>query len=155
MDCKRTIRVWSPGALVLLTVCMGCGGAGDRWIKSQPNVVPAEGVVLYDGAPVADAIVVFAPVEGNYAASAITDDAGKFVLSCLRNKPGVIAGDYKVTVMKQAVRDEAPQTDETGAVIPPPMENIIPDKYSNPRKSKLTASIPSQGTRELKFDLQK
>jgi len=139
----------------MLIVCLGCStGEADKWARDQPEVVPAEGIVLFQGMPLEDATVVFSPVEGTHAASAVTDSAGRFILKSIRSKSGAVPGEYHVAIIKQQHGDEAPGVDETGAVIPPPMVSAIPEKYAHPKRSKLTAKVSETGSRDLKFDLK-
>jgi len=85
------------GATALLAVAL------TSCTSKPPAIVPVEGVVLLDGAPLPKVRVLFFPqakFEGasEYVAQGVTDDEGRFKLVC-RGKDGACAGESIVTVM--------------------------------------------------------
>jgi hypothetical protein len=94
---RRTF-IFSLGLIGVLGLLSGCGGGGSK----------VNGVVTLDGTPVAGATVVFTSEDGAVTASGMTDDQGKFALSCA-GKPEVPHGSFKVTVTKsKIVEGESP-----------------------------------------------
>lgn len=78
-------------ALVLIA---GCGRDG-------LNLAPVEGIVTLDGQPVADAGVVFSPIDPKQGppASGATDEVGRFTLMT-NNRGGAALGDHRVCISK-------------------------------------------------------
>jgi len=62
-------------------------------------LVKTEGIVKLDGTPVEGAGVTFSTEDGSRLYNGYSDSAGKFVMQ-LGDKPGVLPGTYKVTVVK-------------------------------------------------------
>ncbi|MFN0018381.1 MAG: hypothetical protein ACKVP0_08985 [Pirellulaceae bacterium] len=87
----------TPFLLVPL-LAMGCGGDGIARLKTHP----VEGVVQFEGKPLAGAFVVLHPKgvsdPKHLAAQAKTDATGKFKPATYDTSDGAIAGEYSVTV---------------------------------------------------------
>jgi len=80
-------------SLILLTVfCFGCSGSG-----TEVELGKVTGVVTMDGKPLADAVVIFIPENGN-PSTAQTDAAGKYELAHRGNAMGAIPGKHKVRI---------------------------------------------------------
>jgi hypothetical protein len=85
------------GASAALTVALtGCAA-------KPPAIVPVEGVVLLDGAPLPKVKVLFFPQApfdeaADYIAQGVTDDQGRFKLTC-HGKDGACACENIVVVM--------------------------------------------------------
>ena len=143
------------GLLLLCLSVWGCGGGTDPNLANRPAVVPAEGVVNFKGAPLEGATVIFSPTAGGAnGASASTDADGKFVLSAFPPDTGAVPGSYQVAITKMSIADTAASPashDAEGPVATP--KPLIPERYSNPASSGLTAEIPASGKQDLKFDL--
>jgi len=143
---KRSIVVgWLCAAAIGIIAASGCGN----------GLVPAEGVVLLDGQPIAGATVTLMPQGAGRPASAVTGPDGRFSASLPDAKQGVPPGDYRVAVMlvRQEVLKPSGTGDETsGAGGGPPVEYVVPRRYGNPETSGLTASLPGGGD-GLRFEL--
>ena len=120
------------------------------------KVVPASGIVTYQGKPLEGYRVVFMPTDGRRPASGVTDAQGRFVLGTNAANDGAPAGTHKV-----AFTWAPPQTGEPGqeSVIDTPGKMPkpkvkIPDKYNDPEKSDITYDVPGRGASDIKFDLQ-
>jgi hypothetical protein len=93
----------SQNNLVLAASCIafafsiiGCGKA------PPPPIVPAQGTVVLNGAPLPAAQVRFIPSTGygtEYIAAAVTDDQGHFTLEC-NGQPGACATENTVLVLE-------------------------------------------------------
>ena len=86
--------------VVLLLICFPvlCGCRDDPY--TIKGLVPASGTVIYEGAPLAEAIVSFSPIDGQgMAGTAMTDAKGRFVLST--RKPIVI--DFTAKTVSKTV----------------------------------------------------
>jgi hypothetical protein len=136
----------------------GCGSPPDPHLANRPAVAAAEGIVMYNGAPVAGATIILSPVAGGeYGASAMTDENGKFALSAFPPDPGVVPGSYQVSITKLSIpaaqEDLGEGHDADAPVIDPP-KSLIPEQYSDADRSGLTADIPESGKTDLQFDLK-
>ena len=141
---------WTSGALVMGSAFLvGCGG--------EPTLYPVSGTVKMAGVPLDSAQVFFtstnpshntANVATNfYRGVAVTDAFGQFEASSNIGKPGLAAGEYKVTVNrplnksgKALSRDDKDDDRPTGE----PVESI-PMPYCdnvNFMNSPLTITVP-------------
>src|SRR5262245_54216591 len=101
------IQLRSTAVVALcLAFVAGCGDSGG---PPKPKVYKVSGSVALDGAPVVGATVTFWCEESPKPATGITDKDGKFQLSTYDLNDGAIAGDHKITVVK----DEAPKVQTT------------------------------------------
>jgi hypothetical protein len=138
----RHVRRWQDLlTLGLLITVTGCG-SGLEW-------KPIHGAVTLDGQPLAEAAVLFQPIDGGPVASGNTDAQGNFTLTTA-GKPGALAGRYQVAVNKSILRGLKPDgtVSDEGAWT----EWISPQQYSLPATSGLTAEVTSGGN-EFDFSL--
>src|SRR5262249_13776589 len=110
---------------------------------------PGRGRVLYQGKPVADAVVAFYYINPKdkkltQRADALCDEDGTFVLSTYEPNDGIPVGEYAVSV---ALRQ--PRWDDEGR----PGKNLLPAKYASPRTSELTFTV-KEGTNEFVIELK-
>lgn len=159
--------------LILFLVVSTCAPGCRR--RKIPGLVPATGVVTYEGIPLAWATLTFAPEEkkGKAAANqnarvstAMTNQNGEFILGTLGLK-GALPGEYEVTVEKyiadgdDAVEKWENQRKEAGYSEPAATEDVfdvvsaIPLKYSNKKTSGIKIVIPEKGSKELSIELGK
>ena len=137
--------------IVVMAVAVGCGSDGPPAPEKLP-VVPASGVVIYQGKPVAEASVAFQHTEGKVSATGKTDANGKFKLSTYGKDDGAPAGGYRVTVAVSGVKEIEP-----GVLAPVPeggFQSPIPLKYANPVETDLNVEIPAAGSSDLKLELK-
>ncbi len=140
----------------LKSVLMGCfvlalAGCGPD-LSHLPETVTAEGTLTLDGQPVEGAAVNFVSEVNSYHASAVTDADGKFVLRAFEEKPGAVAGDYRVTVNKTVVA-ESGGGEEEEAIGEVNVSYGLPKKYAALGTSGLSQTIPADGTTELVVEL--
>lgn len=151
---------------LFLSLLVGCG-------SSDPDVNYVEGVVTMGGNPVADATVIFSPVEGSGGrpATGKTDAAGVYKLTDLQASTvnsGAAIGEYQVSINKSSgdqigaglgeggdtIDDSA---EDQGAGIAPDkvigMKSLVPDKYTRPDTSGLTATVKAGRNEGVNFDL--
>lgn len=101
------IGFWGPIAAITCAVA-GCGG------QTGPAIYPVSGVVLRDGAPLADANIEFMPDKGRPSAGT-TDGNGKFVLEYIQGQRGALKGPHKVRVVE---RFQGARADAAGPAAP-------------------------------------
>lgn len=122
-------------AIVALVVCLaGCG----------QGLVDVSGQVMLDGEPLTTGTVVFTADDKPMAVGDIGED-GRYSLQT-GGEPGVLPGDYRVSVSAYRTR---PAVDGTGEPIP---ELLTPAKYNNAATSGLTATVGG-GNDEINLDL--
>lgn len=146
-------RNWAFCSLAVAAVwsLAGCGVSEPPGPKQLP-IVPATGVVTYNGAPLANATISCQHADGEAAASGKSDSSGKFTLKSYGDKDGAPAGSYKVAVSVSAVQEVEP-----GVLAPEPpggFKSPIPAKFGNIAESGLTLEIPAAGSTDLKIDLK-
>ncbi|MEO8270606.1 MAG: hypothetical protein ABI557_12860, partial [Aureliella sp.] len=140
----------------LMSLTTGCSPDGLKLIK-------AGGQVTYKGKPLGGANVKFIPGSGPVAI-AITDDEGNFTITT-NGRSGATLGTHKVAISKIsgatiAVASPKPEDmmkmakDNMGKANTGP-KNEIPEKYSDPENSKLTAEVSANASdNEFLFQLQ-
>ena len=119
------------------------------------GVVPAEGIVMYNGSPLSDAKVLFYPEvirEDNVMPVSITDQNGRFVLLTHGEARGAFPGSYKVVIIKHKIVGYQPH-EETGEDMPV-YGLATPDKYAQESTTDLVVTIPERGSRELNITLE-
>jgi hypothetical protein len=92
MQSRLSLLAWLMGLMLL----PGCGG---------PSMAPVTGRVTFNGKPVGEASITFAPLpksegdkEPGKAATGFTDAEGKYALSTYRNYDGALVGKHQVIV---------------------------------------------------------
>jgi len=147
-------------ALLFLPQFLGCSGGEPA---GRPARVPAGGVVLENGQPVAGATVVFIPIAHKQGAAATTDDSGRFSLMTFNPEDGAVPGSYQVTIRKvellpgKAIKSSEGGSGEGGEddeAPPPPIEkHLIPEKYSKVTTSGLQVDVVDGQPNEFSFEL--
>jgi hypothetical protein len=117
--------------LAAIALAAGCN-------RSGLNLAYVEGVVTLDGAPVADAGVMFMPVDSMLGppATGVTDSEGRFTLTTA-NRPGAVIGEHRVAISKS----EAIVVPQRRGLPLYETKDHIPAKYGIVETSGLTASV--------------
>jgi hypothetical protein len=137
---------------LLLAVLPGCG-------SSPPDIVPVEGVVLLDGAPLPKAKVRFYPQFDNgaaFIAHGATDDNGRFILFC-RGRPGACAVESAVTVTEDDIPERlAPESarDELQLYRDSLKNRPIPPQYRDASGTPIRITVSSDQS-EYKIELKR
>ncbi|MBM4002697.1 MAG: DUF4198 domain-containing protein [Planctomycetes bacterium] len=123
----------------------GCGAG-------EPKIHPVTGKVLLNGQPLADASVVFHPVDAQSRPelrrlTARTDAGGAFRLTTRDPGDGAPAGEYGVTVEFRELVQEGDEFVRSGA-------NLLPDRYAHPATSGLHCRIEAGSNQLLPFQLE-
>jgi len=139
-----TLRVLFCFALA--TALAGCGGNADRI-----ETFPASGQVLWEGNPLAGALVVLHPVGASDSqalpALAETDQQGKFVLGTYDSEDGVPAGEYLVTVHWHQLQKNGESYE--------PGPDVVPPQFSDRAQSQLRIRIAAGENRLPPFVLRR
>ncbi len=154
-----------PLAFLLAAGCSGADGDGGK-----VEVHPTSGRIVFNGKPVADAVVTFAPKGDQPAAIGRTDASGTYKLMTYAPEDGAAVGEYKVLVAQQRAVDPVaaaprlPGHDAPGipadsrpgahaqAARRKTSESDIPESYANAETSILTATV-KEGENKFDFPL--
>ncbi len=121
--------------LCLILGFAGCGRQG-------PVVAPVSGTVTYNGAPLKEGGITFAPSQGRSAFGRIVD--GQIIeVTTNTTGDGVIVGTAAVGI----------QATTNLGKMQGPHRPIIPQRYFDPATANLSANIVAGEPNELRFDL--
>jgi hypothetical protein len=147
-----------PSAVLALTLS-GCGG---------PRLGKVTGRVTVDGRPVTEGVVMFFPADGPAAVGSIRPD-GSYVLTTFRNEDGAVLGKHRVSIHATRVGAgylAAPKNidDEielsrkragtSKVLVAGAVTWLVPEKYSLPESSGLTAEVMS-ASNSIDFNIPK
>jgi hypothetical protein len=106
--------------------------------ESGPACFPVNGQVFYDNQPLAEAMIVFHPLDAESPdvprPLAYTDNEGRFELTTLKPRDGAPAGDYAITVELRELKADGDEMVRDGP-------NLLPDRYRDPQTSGLQFSV--------------
>jgi hypothetical protein len=151
---------WRP-LLVAAWLAAACGGG----CGGGPQLAPVTGRVTYAGKPVKEGRITFYPESGRMALGTISD--GVYTLTTFRPGDGALVGSHKVAIHATRVGPSslaAPANAEEEArlsrrggpgvrvIVPGKVEWLVPEKYSEPATSGLTAEV-KRGPNDIDFDL--
>ncbi|MDR1480796.1 MAG: carboxypeptidase-like regulatory domain-containing protein [Planctomycetaceae bacterium] len=149
-------------SFVILSICV-LFFAGDCSNRSKlVGLVPAEGVLKFNGELVEGATILFSPVSQSKAASSVTDTNGKFKMMTLNPNDGAYPGEYNVVVKKTEERgeiDEPVNVDElskSGRIVIKDTRELIqhlPQKYASFNTTDLKITIPPEGNKKIEINL--
>lgn len=126
----------ASGIALLLCCVAGISGCG----KSGPTMVKIKGTIEYKGEPLHSGMITFNPKnpkEGHVAQSEIAED-GTFVLSTFANGDGAVVGDYIISATSIVDGTEVLEKDRGLGI---GGKTVIPERYGDPKTSKLEQSI--------------
>jgi hypothetical protein len=139
---------WTGLGVLFLLAMAGCGGPSYQFGEVQ-------GKVTYQKKPLIGVLVRFYPVSDGKAqlpiASAITDEAGTYVLNHQQDKPGALAGPNRVVVQWPA-RDLRAAANKSGKPLPPPTPPI-PTRYTILEDTPFTFEVAAGGAQTIDIDL--
>ena len=140
-------------AVIVLAEIAGCSKA-----PSGPLLAPVRGVVTLDGKPLAAADVMFVPQGETKGQGAVarTDTAGAFeLLTQDRQHKGAPVGSYRVIINKLVTpdgKDYVPDPN-AGPIDTGGFKELLPAAYSDMGQTKLEATVPVGGVKDLTFKL--
>jgi hypothetical protein len=118
---------------------VGCGSA------SGVACAPVHGQVLLAGKPLAEAMIVFHPLDapptGAPKPLAYCDAEGRFALTTMQTGDGAPPGRYAVTVELRAARQIGEEMVRDG-------RNLLPPQYADPQRTPLKYDVAA-GANEL------
>lgn len=150
---------------------LALAGCNDGAVGSAPKVktYKATGKVTMNGAAVASAMVTFSPSGQQPAATARTDNDGKFALTTYDPGDGAAEGEYKVMVTKEGAPANAgpvghdPNKPPSGSAMHSARQatggsaaaaGLLPAKYNSSTTTDLNATISNSAANDFTFDLK-
>lgn len=127
-------------AVLLFASLCGCNRGPEG-----PRRVPLAGVVTLDGQALEAADIAFFNDKDDVGM--VTDKEGKYSIPI-----GALPGDYKVTVSKLKGLEDIP----AGVAVAPSVDanpELLPPKFSSRSLTKLTFTVPEDGTTTANFSL--
>ena len=106
--------------------------------------------------------MIFSPIDlRSPAAIGITDSHGEFRLTTFSDNDGAVAGEYRIAISKTRL-EGITTPKEVDAFIarehkPPPLPktiHLLPEKFSVPDKSGLSATVSADKPNDCQFDLR-
>src|SRR5262245_18294102 len=153
-DLRRLTCCLLVGSLVL-PGCSGGGGPANRRPTKKVTVT-----VIYKGSPLEGANVTFINQGGDPGpAYGKTNAQGKAKMKTYVEGDGAVVGKHKVLVDKSESISGAPtvaqNSKEYNPNAPPAtVKYHVPQKYTNPATSGLTAEVKDSGPNDFTFDLK-
>lgn len=116
--------------------------------SDSPDLGQVQGAVTMDGAPLASVQVVFSPESGR-PSTGLTDAAGKYTLTYIRDIKGAVPGKHSVRIESVPAVPSDPEAATKD--VPASHKETIPAKYNV--KSTLTAEV-KPGENVIDFPLE-
>jgi hypothetical protein len=145
---SRLMRV-----LCFIGLLSGCG-------DNSHGLAPVSGTVLYNGQPLANAVVGFVPAEGGgRGANGTTDKNGNYRLTTFQSDDGALVGKHRVVVgaTEKSEKPKMPDGDVPQEGGMPgkqePRKLLSPARYMNYDTSGLTADVVAGKKNVFDFDL--
>lgn len=124
--------------------------------SSRPKTVPVQGKVTWQGKPLPNGMVGFEPVQAaegvNRPASGTVGPDGVYHVSSYRPNDGLVPGEYLVTVQSYVGDAKKDVLMESTTTAPMPVSRI-PERYTNPAKSGLKFTVPTDARGPLTYDI--
>ena len=133
--------------LCLAVVVCGCGG--------NSKMAPVTGSVTFQGKPLPNAQVNFAPVSGGPIASGQTDSSGRFRLGTMSIDDGALVGQHKISIIARGPPRPL-RPGEIGSGMPgdtSPGDPLIPEKYFDAKTSGLEREV-KRGSNDFAIELE-
>lgn len=125
----------------------------------RPPVFPANGIVIYQGKPVAGATVMLESQSSDEKARgkvAIghTDSGGRFRVRTYKEYEGAVAGPHRVSVTKFEYVENKPANADPNIDYPLIPKPLLPERYKDFATSGLTATVTEQGPNSFRLELE-
>lgn len=158
MNCAKSVAGSKVAAFCinLLSTCIASIGCG----QSDPANIPVSGRVTCENVPLSSGMIIFLPVsavEGRSGRAFIQPD-GTYEATTINKGHGLMAGDYRVSVVPAPFNDEHAQeeTSRGGRTHKVSASSKayrnFPGRYRNPATSGLTLAVDASESR-VKFDV--
>jgi hypothetical protein len=141
MKTQIPISIFIVASLLLLAVFPGCK---NNLPPDIPKLYSCTLVITQENQPLEGAVVALFHQDTNlqkWTAGGVTDQSGKVVLKTQGRYDGVVAGDYKVTVIKTEVEPGVLLNAETEEAIPGKTWTLVEAPYGNVTSTPLTLTV--------------
>jgi hypothetical protein len=138
-------------ALVLLALVLAAPGCGEK----GPHAPVVKGVVTYNGQPLTNGHIIFAPTDPtkHRGAAALIQSDGTFTPNIKLGVPGIMPGEYRVAVTSYSADPNSTSTKELTK-----MKNgglAVPRKFADITTSGLTVQITeADAAKGIKLELK-
>jgi len=132
----------------LLVICVSAVVAGGCSRGDKIELVPVEGIVTLNGAPLADASVVFHPKPKGRPSSGKTDGEGRFKLAYLEGKMGALVGKHLVSISTFV----EPDSDSDDPEVQQGRSEVVPPEYNT--QTTLEVDVEAGPGEMLEFPLE-
>jgi prepilin-type N-terminal cleavage/methylation domain-containing protein len=145
------------GAMVVFTGMVAGGAVDTKPHWRRPKVVPASGLLRYQGQPLEGALVTF--TNDTLSAFGRTDSQGKFTLTTFEQDDGAMPGKFVVSLSMVQITNQvidksaAPVWRNARAPAPPQPRWLIPKRYGNPATSGLSAEVAERRSADIVLEL--
>lgn len=153
----RSMRMNPGWVLLVLLFLVGMAGCGSK--SGQLPTAPVTGRVTYQGKPVPRGEITFVPTAsqpGVRNAYGTLDEQGRYRLTTYREGDGAVLGTHQVMIVarEELPADVGKQMTPDGILVPGKQaKSLIPERYSDPATSGLTAEV-KDGRNEFNFELK-
>lgn len=134
-----------PCAWAVLAVIAGCSG------ETGPQCFPVRGEVRLDKQPLAEAMIVFHPLDSDEPEMqkplAYSDHEGNFEVTTNQPQDGAPPGEYAITVELRELKQD-------GDVMIRDGRNLLPERYRDPAKSGLRFVVEAEPNEVPVIDLE-
>jgi hypothetical protein len=161
MNRQRDTRLSWRGSWALgLLLVVGCSRrVDDTWTRMRPPVFPANGIVIYQGKPVAGATVMLESQSSDdkargKVAIGHTDSGGRFRVRTYKEYEGAVAGPHRVSVTKFEYVENKPANADPNIDYPLIPKPLLPERYKDFATSGLTATVTEQGPNSFRLQLE-
>lgn len=137
---------------IALVVCAALCGCNRTPAAPKAQTLPVTGKVTLDGKPLSGANVLFMASDPPVTFFATTKDDGTYQLQGPEDRAALLKGSCKVTISRMVKPDGSPLAQGEAPAMALAVEQL-PQKYSMPGMSTLTADVP-EGGGNIDFDLQ-
>lgn len=157
-------RIICFSLLGLVVSLAGCGGGG---ATGGVPVYSVTGTVTMAGAPLGDATVAFAPLDGQPTAIGTTDEDGTFKLTTYTYGDGAAEGKYKVLVSKTIMPngggggdddehgdDYESGSEHAGGGTAGGGTSMVPPSYNSKEDTPFEAAVTKDGDNNFEFKVQ-
>ena len=127
---------WATVGCLVTVLLTGCG--------RQSRTVPVGGMVTLDGKPLADAAVLFVPIDGGVPGRGSTTVSGSFSLSTFDRNDGALVGRHRVAVSKVETSGFAGSSDGLSGKLDGRQiqtKCLCPERYGLPATSGLEVAV--------------
>ena len=125
----------------------------DHWAASRSPTLPVSGIIILDGKPVENAIILFHSEGHEISAHGLSDASGFFRLTTYEENDGAVSGNHLISVKK--IEEQITPHPLGDPYSPNVIESwLIPQRYADPKTSELSWTISAESTEPIIMNLK-